>query len=140
MASNMIQSIFTRVITTWEMSIGITMMHQVLVPRTIWESEYLYLLVNLAIRHPCKLKIFSSIIITGCSPWTVYEFDNYQGSSVCFHPLSSVDCTPGFYDTPAVLGGISRKMSSTAKGCFAETKLYPKPVPEGVVQKFQPNH
>jgi len=81
-----------------------------------------------------------SIIVTGCSPWTVYEYDNYQGSSVCFYPLSEFDCTPGFYDTPAVMAGISRKMSSTARGCFAEKKLYPKPVPKGLLQKFQPNH
>ena len=84
-------------------------------------------------------EFFSSLIVTGCSPWTVYEYDNYQGSSVCFYPLDTINCYPGFYDTPDVMGGISRKMSSALKGCFAEKKLFPKPVPKGVVQKFLPS-
>ena len=81
---------------------------------------------------------FSSIIVTGCSPWTVYEYNNYQGAATCFYPADTVNCYPGFYRTPDELGGMAGKMSSARKGCYATKRAYPKPVPMGRIQKSEP--
>merc|ERR1712142_618375 len=35
-----------------------------------------------------------SVIVTGCSPWTLYESDHFTGSAMCVFPSSSTDCTP----------------------------------------------
>lgn len=59
-----------------------------------------------------------SVIITGCSPWTLYEFPNYQGNAVCLYPSSSSDCFPGFFPKAADLLGFSDKIGSAVHGCL----------------------
>ena len=47
-----------------------------------------------------RLKFPRSVIITGCSSWTLYDSMNYIGYSVCILPgtafMTGV-CKPGFY-------------------------------------------
>ena len=66
-----------------------------------------------------------SIIVTGCSAWTVYQYDNYQGQAACMFPADSSQCSPGFYKTGAELGSLAGQISSVRRGCYAQEKLYP---------------
>ena len=38
-----------------------------------------------------------SIIITGCTAWTVYDGRNYSGKCKCLWPSDTNNCYPGFY-------------------------------------------
>jgi hypothetical protein len=78
---------------------------------------------------------FSSIIVSGCSPWTAYQYNNYEGSSICLYPSDTNNCYPGFFDNPDELGGLSRQFSSVRRGCYSDKKVYGKAVPEGQIQK-----
>ena len=40
---------------------------------------------------------FRSAIVTGCNPWTLYEYNNYQGRCACVYPSDQSKCYPGFY-------------------------------------------
>merc|ERR1719397_1433759 len=40
-----------------------------------------------------------SVIVTGCHPWTLYQYDNYQGQAMCVYPSDTSSCNPGFYTT-----------------------------------------
>jgi len=66
-----------------------------------------------------------SIIVTGCSAWTVYEHSNYKGMCKCLYPASTSDCTPGFYNNEASLGYLQRTISSARKGCYCSSKVQP---------------
>ena len=66
-----------------------------------------------------------SVIVTGCSPWTLYQYDHYAGSAMCVFPSSSTDCTPGYYTSSQSLGSLAGQVSSARKGCLAEEKVYP---------------
>jgi len=66
-----------------------------------------------------------SVIVTGCNPWTLYEYDNYGGSAMCVFPGSTVDCTPGLYPTSESLGSLAGRVSSTRKGCYAQEHVLP---------------
>merc|ERR1712241_716081 len=66
-----------------------------------------------------------SIIVTGCSAWTVYQYDNYQGQAACMFPADSSQCSPGFYPTSASLGSLASDISSVRRGCYAKEKVYP---------------
>ena len=66
-----------------------------------------------------------SVIVTGCSPWTLYQYDNYQGDAMCVFPSSSSACTPGLYPTSQSLSSLAQMVSSVRKGCYARSKVYP---------------
>ena len=40
-----------------------------------------------------------SAIVTGCSAWTVYQYDDYLGRAVCLLPADVKACLPGIYPT-----------------------------------------
>ena len=64
-----------------------------------------------------------SAIVTGCKPWTIYQYDNYQGYSACLFPADTTNCYPSFYPTPDNLGGLSDQVSSVRKGCFSKNRI-----------------
>ena len=66
-----------------------------------------------------------SVIVTGCSPWTLYQYDNYSGDAMCVFPSDSSSCTPGLYPTYQSLGSLAGQVSSVRKGCYARSKVYP---------------
>jgi len=66
-----------------------------------------------------------SIIVTGCQPWTVYQYNNYQGRAMCVFPSDSSQCTPGLYPTSSSLGSLAGDVSSARRGCYAQEKVYP---------------
>jgi len=66
-----------------------------------------------------------SIVVTGCSSWTVYQYNNYQGRAMCLFPSDSSQCTPGLYPTSASLGSLASDISSVRRGCYAKEKVYP---------------
>merc|ERR1712012_1476020 len=40
-----------------------------------------------------------SVIVTGCQPWTLYQYNNYQGRAMCVYPKDTSTCEPGLYPT-----------------------------------------
>merc|ERR1712080_587072 len=66
-----------------------------------------------------------SIVVTGCRPWTIYEYDSYRGYAMCLYPESTSKCTPGFYSTRQSLGRLAGQVSSVRKGCYAKDKVLP---------------
>ena len=38
-----------------------------------------------------------SAVVTGCQPWTVYQYDNFRGNCACLYPSDTQKCYPGFY-------------------------------------------
>merc|ERR1712029_180918 len=66
-----------------------------------------------------------SIVVTGCSGWTIYQYNNYQGRAMCVFPSDSSQCTPGLYPTSASLGSLAMDLSSVRRGCYAKEKVYP---------------
>ena len=66
-----------------------------------------------------------SVIVTGCSAWTLYQFNNYQGERLCVWPANTAACYPGFYTTGQSLGLLAGQVSSARKGCFAKRSVMP---------------
>jgi len=66
-----------------------------------------------------------SIVVTGCSGWTLYEGANYSGLCKCVWPASTSQCTPGFYKTSKDLGNMAGRISSARHGCFCGSSLKP---------------
>merc|ERR1719228_2296560 len=66
-----------------------------------------------------------SVVVTGCSAWTLYEYSNYQGRKVCVYPQDTSQCTPGFYSTRQSLGSLAGTVSSVRRGCYAEESRRP---------------
>merc|ERR1711872_205962 len=66
-----------------------------------------------------------SIVVTGCSGWTLYEGANYSGLCKCVWPVSTSQCTPGFYKTSTDLGNMAGRISSARHGCFCGSSLKP---------------
>jgi len=66
-----------------------------------------------------------SIIVTGCQPWTIYQYTNYQGRAMCIFPSDTSLCTPGLYPTSSNLGALAGDVSSARRGCYAKEKVYP---------------
>ena len=66
-----------------------------------------------------------SIVVTGCSAWTIYSDANYRGTCKCLYPASTSDCTPGFYSTQQSLGHLSGSISSARRGCYCSSKALP---------------
>ncbi len=63
-----------------------------------------------------------SAIITGCSAWTVYQYDNYQGGCACLEPSDYNNCYPGFYPD---LEDLSDQISSARRGCYCSKVIQP---------------
>ena len=60
--------------------------------------------------------------MTGSSPWTLYEEENYEGKAVCFSPgETGPGGSPGFYGNK--MEGMMKKASSVRKGCHAKNQL-----------------
>eukprot|EP00092_Neocalanus_flemingeri_P015528 GFUD01016809.1.p1 GENE.GFUD01016809.1~~GFUD01016809.1.p1 ORF type:complete len:257 (-),score=51.80 GFUD01016809.1:84-854(-) len=66
-----------------------------------------------------------SVIVTGCSPWTLYQYVNYDGNAICVFPGDSLTCTPGYYTSSQSLGSLVGSVSSARKGCYAREKVFP---------------
>jgi len=66
-----------------------------------------------------------SLIVTGCSFWTLYQDRYYQGNAVCVGPANQVSCEPGFYSTRSSLSGIAGDISSLRRGCYSKRWLLP---------------
>ena len=69
------------------------------------------------------------MIITGCTPWTLYEYSNYQGQSACWYPADTQNCYPAFFRDAEKMNGWANQVSSVRHGCFSETKYYADPLP-----------
>jgi hypothetical protein len=65
---------------------------------------------------------FRSAIVTGCSGFTVYEFNDYKGRCACLLPADQVNCYPGKF---ANLDSLSNHVSSVRRGCFCPNKILP---------------
>jgi len=70
-----------------------------------------------------------SLVVTGCNPWTAYEYNNFRGRGVCFYPADQMRCSPGFYRNAQLLGGMSNRISSVRKGCYSNVKVYGEAMP-----------
>lgn len=64
-----------------------------------------------------------SMVVTGCNPWTLYDYDNYRGQAVCFYPSDMMACSPGFFRQRQFMGGMANRVSSVRKGCFSSIKI-----------------
>ncbi len=61
--------------------------------------------------------------MTGCDPWTIWRYDDYEGDSVCLYPSDTANCYPGFFPYEYDLGGMADAGSSAAVGCYSENKV-----------------
>lgn len=68
-----------------------------------------------------------SMILNGCSDWTVYDGVGYTGSAVCFRAAS--DCFPQFYPFEQNMNGLANTVSSARNGCFSKTVVEGKRMP-----------
>jgi len=66
-----------------------------------------------------------SLIVTGCIPWTLYQYDNYKGFHVCVFPANIVSCIPGFYTNKHSLGRLAADISSVRRGCHSREHWTP---------------
>ena len=64
-----------------------------------------------------------SAIVTGCSPWTLYTGYSGSGYTISLLPADSVRCDPGFFPLTGDLGGLTGRILSVAKGCYAKNKI-----------------
>ena len=78
-----------------------------------------------------------SIIVTGCSAWTLYSNRNYGGSCMCVYPSDTSKCFPGFYTTPSSLGFLAGQVSSARRGCYCSNKAFPDNYGEKSQQNFE---
>merc|ERR1712080_352397 len=63
-----------------------------------------------------------SVIVTGCNPWTLYEYSNYKGKSMCVYPENTSKCSPGFYSTRQSLGSLAGTVSSVRGAATPSTR------------------
>ena len=85
-----------------------------------------------------------SMIITGCSPWTVYDCENFgnctNGNSACFYPSDTTNCYPSFFKNYYALADPdcihpdycihwSEWVISVRRGCFSDNKIYGESLP-----------
>jgi len=62
----------------------------------------------------------ASLILTGSTPWTVYDNTNYQGNSVCLYPPQSSDYTPYFLSDTTSVSIPYGTIKSLRKGCWGQ--------------------
>merc|ERR1719369_213620 len=72
----------------------------------------------------------SSIIVTGCSPWTIYEYPKYQGRHACVHPSDSSKCSPGFFARNSDFGNMGGHIQSARRGCYSDRQFRAQAIPE----------
>merc|ERR1712179_892968 len=67
-------------------------------------------------------KFGSSVIVTGCSQWSLYESKNFEGNCVCVYPtyMNGI-CEPGFYKDP----NIGFNISSVRRKYCCEKRIAP---------------
>jgi hypothetical protein len=63
-----------------------------------------------------------SIVVTGCTAWTLYSDSNYRGSCMCVYPSDTSSCFPGLYTNVQSLGSLARSVSSVRRGCYCGSK------------------
>jgi len=78
-----------------------------------------------------------SMIITGCTPWTLYEYPNYGGQSACWYPADTQNCYPSFFRDQNAMKGWANQISSVRHGCYSDTKYYAEPISSSELQKLQ---
>jgi hypothetical protein len=77
----------------------------------------LILIINLTFKY-------RSMIITGCSPWTLYELKSFQGQSACWYPADTQKCYPAFFSTAELMKGWANQVSSVRRGCHSHNRFY----------------
>ena len=69
-----------------------------------------------------------SMIITGCSPWTVYDCKNLGNCtyaySACFYPSDTTNCYPSFFKNYDAMANWAGWIFSVRRGCFSDNKIY----------------
>ena len=65
-------------------------------------------------------KDVNSIIVTGCSSWTVYANNNYGGDYICLTPKS--DCKPIVFPNQSTFNNM-KSIGSIRKGCQGRSML-----------------
>ena len=80
---------------------------------------------------------YRSMIITGCSPWTLYEYPNYGGQSACWYPADTINCYPSFFRDPSAMNGWANQISSVRHGCYSNTKYYGEPLSFSKMNKLE---
>ncbi|CAL4120098.1 unnamed protein product [Meganyctiphanes norvegica] len=68
----------------------------------------------------------SSLVITGCTPWTLYQHYYYEGYAICAEswPIGNGICA-GAYDLTDI-GMPNNALSSIRRGCYADKTIKPK--------------
>ena len=69
---------------------------------------------------------YRSMIITGCSKWTLYEHSHFNGQSACWHPRDN--CAPAFFRDEKLMKGWAQKVSSVRRGCYSDKTFYGEPL------------
>lgn len=82
--------------------------------------------------YQCKGHNFPprSIIVNGCTQWTLYDQENFQGKGTCTdRPQDTIaDCRPFFYEAAEkVMAKFGPFIKSARKGCFVWFTLLPCP-------------
>jgi len=67
-----------------------------------------------------------SMIITGCSKWTLYEHSHFNGQSACWQPRDN--CAPAFFRDEKLMKGWAQKVSSVRRGCYSDKTFYGEPL------------
>ena len=74
-----------------------------------------------------------SMIITGCSPWTVYDCKNFgnctYGYSACFYPSDTTNYNPSFFKDYDAMAHWAGWIFSVRRGCFSDNKIYGESLP-----------
>jgi len=70
-----------------------------------------------------------SAIVTGCTSWTLYQYDWYLGDSLCLpagqRAADTGFCEPAFYSSNSSLGLLAGQVSSMRKGCWTQVMASP---------------
>ena len=69
-----------------------------------------------------------SMVITGCSPWTLYELSHFRGESACFYPKDTSRCHPSFFIDDDAMQGWAGRVSSVRRGCYTQKKYHGRPL------------
>nr|ADD38111.1 Beta-crystallin A1 [Lepeophtheirus salmonis] len=79
-----------------------------------------------------------SIIVTGCSPWTLYEEKYFAGDHICVYPSDENNCLPGFFPNLENLPQFDGKVSSVRVGCFSDRKISSPFLPANATGSYNP--
>ena len=104
----------------------------------LWEVNFLTLTRSIrkklfaiitGVDFPNSQQCFSnrSMIITGCSKWTLYEHSHFNGQSACWQPRDN--CAPAFFRDEKLMKGWAQRVSSVRRGCYSEKTFYGEPLP-----------